>query len=38
MVVSTGVQGKVNIGDYVQALAAKQFFDEGIDVFLDRET
>lgn len=38
MVVSTGVQGKVNIGDYVQALAAKQFFDEGIDLFLERET
>lgn len=37
LVVSTGVRGKVNIGDYIQALAAKQFIGE-VDVFLERET
>jgi len=26
-----------NIGDYIQSLAARQFFEEGIDLFLNRE-
>ncbi len=37
MVVSKGVRGKINIGDYIQALAAKQFFPS-IDIMLERET
>ena len=37
MVVSTGVDEKINIGDYIQALAAKQFLPS-TDVFLERET
>lgn len=37
MVVSTGVDEKINIGDYVQALAAQQFLPS-TDVFLERET
>lgn len=37
MVVSTGVENKINIGDYVQALAAKQFF-ASTDIMLERET
>lgn len=37
MVVSTGVDEKINIGDYVQALAAKQFLPY-TDAFLERET
>lgn len=37
MVVSTGVGGKINIGDYIQALAARQFLPS-TNVFLERET
>lgn len=37
MVVSTGVDNKINIGDYIQALAAKQFLPS-VDVMLERET
>lgn len=37
MVVSTGVNKKINIGDYIQALAAQQFLPS-TDVFLERET
>lgn len=37
MVVSRGVDGKINIGDYIQALAAQQFLPS-TDVFLERET
>lgn len=37
MVVSTGVDNKINIGDYIQALAAQQFLPS-TDVFLERET
>lgn len=37
IVVSTGVNGKINIGDYIQALAAKQFIGDA-DLFLERET
>lgn len=37
LVVSTGVDNKINIGDYVQALAAKQFFAT-TDICLERET
>ena len=33
MVVSTGVDNKINIGDYIQALAAKQFLPS-VDVML----
>ena len=37
MVVSTGVDEKINIGDYIQALAAKQFLPS-TDILLERET
>ena len=37
MVVSAGVDEKINIGDYVQALAAQQFLPS-TDFFLERET
>ena len=37
MVVSTGVNNKINIGDYIQALAAKQFLPS-VDIMLERET
>lgn len=37
MVVSTGVDNKVNIGDYIQALASAQFLPH-IDAYIERET
>lgn len=37
LAVTTGCTGGVNIGDYIQALAAKQFLGEE-DLFLERET
>ena len=36
MVVSPNEAGKMNIGDFIQALAAKQYFDK-IDVLIDRD-
>ena len=37
LVVSTGVGGKINIGDYIQAVAAAQFLPS-VDAFIERET
>lgn len=37
LLVYTPLNGRFNIGDYIQSLAAKQFFDEGIDIFIDRD-
>lgn len=37
MVVGKGVHNNINIGDYIQALAAKQYLPS-TDVFLERET
>lgn len=37
LAVKKGVSNKINIGDYIQALAAKQFVGEP-DVFIERET
>ena len=36
MIVNPNINGLVNIGDYVQALAARQYFDN-IGVYLDRD-
>lgn len=37
LTVSTGVEDKVNIGDYIQALASSQFLPQ-IDTYIERET
>ena len=37
MVVSQGVYGIINIGDYIQTLASRQFLPT-VDVVLERET
>jgi len=37
LAVSTGCEGGVNIGDYIQALASAQFLPS-VDLFLERET
>lgn len=37
LLVYTPLNGRFNIGDYIQSLAAKQFFDKEIDVLIDRD-
>ena len=37
LTVSTGVEDKVNIGDYIQALASSQFIPQ-TDIYIERET
>ncbi|WP_051567788.1 polysaccharide pyruvyl transferase family protein [Bacteroides gallinarum] len=37
LAVSTGVDEKINIGDYIQALASRQFLPK-VDAYIERET